>query len=554
MNQPASRPSSAGKFFYIVTVLGVAAATAGIMYLWQNINDRQEEAKEKVFRVVDITEDTIDPAEWGKNYPRQYDSYLRTVDTERTRYGGSEAFQKLDQDPEWREFFAGYGFALDYREERGHAYMLVDQEETERVTKLKQPGACLQCHASIMPAYRHEGKKAGIPDDQPEAQVQKGFEIVCGMPYAEARHLTDAQGNPLVNHPVACIDCHAPNSLQLRITRPGFLNGIRALAKSDEPVPHLPSIERWRKGDRKDEFNPNTDASRQEMRSMVCGQCHVEYYFKGEQKVVTYPWANGLKADQIGAYYDEQEFTDWKHKTTGASMLKAQHPEFEMWSQGIHARSGVSCADCHMPYKREGAVKISDHHVRSPLLNVSRACQTCHRYDEQEIIARAEAIQERTRMLLDRGEAALLSAIEEIKKAQEMGVDEASLAEARELHRQAQWRLDFVSAENSMGFHAPQESARNLGAAIDLARQCQIAAIRAQNGSGADAKATEKPAAKPEDKTTNPTPPDAPKADENPTGATENDSTENDSKQADKPSDTDGKDSTTETAPAADKE
>ena len=423
MNQPTS--SSTGKFFYIVTVLGAAAATAGIMYLWQNINTRQEEAKEKVFRVVEITEETVDPAEWGKNFPRQYDSYRRTVDTERTRYGGSEAFQKLDEDPQWREFFAGYGFGLDYREERGHAYMLIDQEETERITKLKQPGACLQCHASIIPAYRYEGKKAGVPDDQPEAQIQKGFETVCGMSYADAHDLTDEDGNKLVQHPVSCIDCHEPDTLQLRVTRPGFLNGIRELAKSDEPVPHLPSIERWRKGDRQTPYEPNVDASRQEMRSMVCGQCHVEYYFKGENKVVTYPWANGLKAEQMEEYYDEAEFTDWKHKTTGASMLKAQHPEFEMWSQGIHARSGVSCADCHMPYKREGAIKISDHHVRSPLLNVSRACQTCHRYDEDEIIARAEAVQERTRMLLNRGQDALMSAIQEIKKAQEMGVDEA---------------------------------------------------------------------------------------------------------------------------------
>jgi nitrite reductase (cytochrome c-552) len=278
-DQQAPQSSSAGKFFYVATVLVVAAATAGIMYLWQNINDRQMEAKENVFRVVDITEATVDPAEWGKNYPRQYDSYKRTVDTERTRYGGSEAFQKLDEDPEWREFFNGYAFSVDYREERGHAFMLVDQEETERITQFKQPGACLHCHASVLPAYRAEGKKTGVGDDEPEAQVQKGFEVVCGMPYADAHALTDKDGNKLIEHPVTCLDCHAPDSLQLRVTRPGFLNGIRALANSDEPVPHLPSIERWRKGNRDQEYQPNTDATRQEMRSFVCAQCHVEYYF-----------------------------------------------------------------------------------------------------------------------------------------------------------------------------------------------------------------------------------------------------------------------------------
>ena len=64
-----------------------------------------------------------------------------------------------------------------------------------------------------------------------------------------------------------------------------------------------------------------------------------------------------------------------------------------MWSQGIHARSGVSCADCHMPYMREGAIKVSNHQVRSPLLDVSRSCQTCHRFPEEELKARVTAIQ-----------------------------------------------------------------------------------------------------------------------------------------------------------------
>src|SRR5690606_8867961 len=160
------------------------------------------------------------------------------------------------------------------------------------------------------------------------------------------------------------------------------------------------------KGRRQRDYDPNVDASRQEMRSMVCGQCHVEYYFKGEGKLVTYPWANGLKVEQIEAYYDNIDFSDWKHAVTEAPMLKAQHPEFEMWNQGVHARSGVSCSDCHMPYKREGAIKVSDHHVRSPLLNTNRACQTCHRYGEDEILARANAIQDRTKRLMDRAEDA----------------------------------------------------------------------------------------------------------------------------------------------------
>jgi nitrite reductase (cytochrome c-552) len=210
------------------------------------------------------------------------------------------------------------------------------------------------------------------------------------------------------------------------------------------------------------------------MRSMACGQCHVEYYFKGEGKLLTYPWQKGLKADQIESYYDEVGWKDWVHADSGAPVLKAQHPEFETWSQGIHARSGVSCADCHMPYKREGAIKVSDHHVRSPLLNISRACQTCHHYPEAEIMNRATAIQDRTKALMLRAEDATVDLIKYLASAKTEGMNDDQLKAARALHRKAQWRLDFVAAENSMGFHAPQETARLLGEAIDYARQGQV--------------------------------------------------------------------------------
>src|SRR5262249_29707403 len=163
-----------------------------------------------------------------------------------------------------------------------------------------------------------------------------------------------------------------------------------------------------------------------------------------EGKMVVYPWHKGLKVEQMEQYYDEINFKDWVHAETGAPVLKAQHPEFEMWSQGIHARSGVACADCHMPYMREGAVKISDHNVKSPLLNIARACQTCHRYSEAEIKARAETIQDRNRKLMDRSEEALLELLDALKAAKERGVPDEKLTEARNLQRRAQWRLDFV--------------------------------------------------------------------------------------------------------------
>ena len=481
MNTPPSDPrtpestaaAGVGRRYvgWLAALLVVSAvATFAVLLLYQNIVTRKAEATQHVFRVVDVDDNTVDPALWGKNYPRQYDSYKRTVDIVRTKHGGSEAFQKLDEFPVWRRIFAGYAFGVDYREERGHAYMLQDQLETERVTKFKQPGSCLHCHASVIPAYMQAGLAAGAPagKEHREEQIRKGFEAMCAMPYVEAAKT--------VSHPVSCIDCHEADSMNLRVSRPAFLEGIRALAASGEPTPHLPSIERWRKEEKPARaYDPNLDASRQEMRSLVCAQCHVEYYFRGKEKLVTYPWSKGLKVEQIEAYYDEVGHTDWTHAETGAKVLKAQHPEFELWSQGIHARSGVACADCHMPYIREGAVKTSSHHVRSPLLDVSKSCQSCHRVPEKEIIARAEAIQDRNADLLRRGEAAVVSLIVRLADAKAKGADDASLAKARDLQRKAQWRLDFISAENSTGFHAPQEAARILAEAIDYARQGELA-------------------------------------------------------------------------------
>jgi nitrite reductase (cytochrome c-552) len=466
---PFSSRRGVALWVYIAVLVGVGAATVVLLLLYRNIIERKAEATQHVFRVVDVDDKVTDPVLWGENYPRQYDSYRRTVDTTFTKYGGSEAFQHLDQDPAWRRIFAGYAFAIDYREERGHAYMLSDQRETERVHKFKQPGSCLQCHASIIPAYIEAGLKAGAPEgpEHREAQIQKGFEQVCAMPYDEA--------TKLVAHPVSCIDCHDADTMNLRVSRPAFLNGIRALAASDYPTPHLPSIERWRRDGRQGEYQPNLDATRQEMRSMVCAQCHNEYYFKGENKLVTHPWNNGLRVEQIEAYYDQAKYKDWTHQETGAPVLKAQHPEFEMWSQGIHARSGVACADCHMPYQREGAIKVSNHHVRSPLLNIAAACQTCHRITEPELKARVEIVQDRNRALLNRGQEAVVQLITELSDARKAGATDEQLNEAREMQRKAQWRLDFVYAENSMGFHASQEAARILAESIDYARQGQLA-------------------------------------------------------------------------------
>ena len=440
----------------VLAAVFAAIAAAAVTALLVNIFQRQQEAREPFHRVVELTEDITDPEVWGQNFPIQYDSYRRTVDQQRTRYGGSEAVprtptqadprsivaqSRLEEDPRLKTMWAGYAFSKDFREERGHAYMLDDQTFTERQAVTQQPGTCMHCHASVYGPYR----KLGGGD------LIRGFEAMNQMKYQDARKL--------VTHPVACIDCHDPRTMQLRVTRPGFLEGIQKV-KAAQGVAN---------------YDVNRDATRQEMRAFVCGQCHVEYYFKGPEKRLTYPWDKGLKADEILAYYEENGFKDWTHAESGAPTLKAQHPEFEMWNQGIHARSGVACADCHMPYQRVGAMKVTDHHVQSPLLNVNKACQTCHRWSEDELKTRVYTIQDRTQQVRNVAMDALLALIADIKSAQQRGAAEPQLATSRNHHRRAQFLLDFIEAENSMGFHADQEAIRVLSLSLDESRRGQAA-------------------------------------------------------------------------------
>lgn len=482
---PSSKWRSRLAVFWITAIV-MALVTIVVMMLYTNIARRKWEAQSTVLKIADITEATIDPAIWGQNFPRQYDGYIRTADNAKARFRWSDgrppdepdpahdpdkAESKLTGDPHLKTIFNGYAFAIDYRERRGHAFMLQDQRETDRVTKKPQPGACLNCHASNVVAYREAGIQQGAPGALTDALFSEAGQkqLMTGWEHVNALTYTDA--TDLVKHPVSCLDCHDPNTMALRITRPAFLEGIANLATSSEPTPHMPSIEQWRKGPKTDAYNPNTLASRQEMRSMTCGQCHVEYHFSGEKKRLTFPWHNGLKMDQAEAFYDKAGFKDWTHADSGADVIKAQHPEFELWSQGIHARSGVSCADCHMPYKREGALKYTDHQVQTPLAHVNLSCQTCHNYTESEILARVDQIQKRTKTHLDRAEAAVVELILAIKEAKAAGATDDQLKPARELQRKAQWRADYLNAENSMGFHAPAESMRIIGESIDYARQ-----------------------------------------------------------------------------------
>ncbi len=463
---------SAGLF--VGTTAAVAIAAIAVTALLLNISERKSEGRNPYVRLVEVGEDDTDPAKWGQNWPRQYDSYKRTALSTRTRFGGhggSEAMpaEKIERDPWLKRMFLGYAFAIDYRDRRGHAYMLTDQETTKRLTK-PQSGSCMHCHASIMPIYRKLGNGDALA----------GMNLTHSISYQDLNKMVHAMGH---GHPVSCVDCHDPETMQLRITRPGFIVGIQKLAESEAPVPAMPSIELWRKGSRTSPYNPNSDATRTEMRSFACGQCHVEYYCSSAMPL-TYPWSKGLQMEDLEQHWNETKlpdggrFFDYKHSETGAEILKAQHPEFELWSQGIHARNGVACADCHMPYMRDGASKVSDHWVRSPLLNINRSCQTCHRSSEEEIMARVDSIQEKNFNLLQRGGAALMDLLDAVAAAKKAGATPEQLTPALELQRKAQWRLDYIAAENSVGFHAPQESARILAESIDYARQGEAAALK----------------------------------------------------------------------------
>lgn len=388
---------------------------------------------------------------WGQNFPREYQSYLQTSQSDfRSKYNGSDLIDMLEVDPRLVVLWAGYGFAKDYNQGRGHYYAVSDLQNTLRT------GGPVEGRESPMPNTCWSCKSPDVPRVMNELVREKGdFQEGVAAFYAGS---WETKGHEVVNS-IGCADCHDSETMNLHITRPALIEAFNRMGKDI------------------------TKASHQEMRSLVCAQCHVEYYFNKNVvegvPYLTFPWDEGFSAEDMERYYDNLEFSDWTHKLSKAPMLKAQHPGYELYLTGIHAERGVSCADCHMPYTREGGVKVSDHWIRSPLDNLSNACQTCHRSSEIELAERVATIQDRTRNLMESVEEGISDAIDAIVDAMEAGVPDEALEEARSLHRAAQLRWDFVDAENSMGFHSPQEATRILGHAADLARQSQLAAVEA---------------------------------------------------------------------------
>ena len=416
----------------IVIALGCCLIVVVLGLLAVSIMERRWEAQRPamVHRPIEAWE--TDNAVWGMNYPREYESYLDTkIDDTQTLYGGAYPRDYLEEDPMQVILFAGYGFSKEYLQARGHYYSVEDVKGTARITEPFNAATCYTCKSPDVPRLMNE---MGVAEF-----------------YAANFHdLTDQ-----IDNPIGCLDCHDPQTLTLRVSRPALKEAFDSMGKNV------------------------AEAKLQDMRSLVCAQCHVEYYFKKEPKnYLAFPWKNGLLAEDMIAYYDEIDFADYVHPISKARIIKAQHPDYELYTTGIHYYRNVSCSDCHMPYRSEGGVKFSDHHVQSPLLNISNSCAVCHRWGEEEIKTRVEGIQTKVHNAMLMAEEALVKAHFDAAAAMQAGVSDEPLAPIRLLLRHGQFCWDYISASNGMGFHSPQESMRVLGLALQKAQEARLQTAR----------------------------------------------------------------------------
>jgi nitrite reductase (cytochrome; ammonia-forming) len=371
---------------------------------------------------------------WGENFPREYDTWKKTAETDfRSKHLGNAPEDVLAERPEMVVLWAGYAFSRDYAAPRGHAYTIEDMRSTLRTgtpdadTPDMQPGTCWTCKSPDVPRVMHE---QGIAEFYKHKWSELGTEIV---------------------NPLGCADCHDPETMNLTITRPALIEAFERQGKSV------------------------ADATPQEMRTLVCAQCHVEYYFKGDGKYLTFPWDKGQTVEEIETYYDQTEFSDWTHALSRAPMLKAQHPDYELFQLGPHAQRGLGCADCHMPYMSEGGIKYSNHQVMSPFKNISSTCQTCHRDSEENLRKYVYDYQDKALEIRDRIETELSKAHIMAKSAWDNGASESEMKESLRLLRQAQWRWDFAVASHGGSFHAPVETQRILAHSLDKSLQAQLA-------------------------------------------------------------------------------
>lgn len=376
---------------------------------------------------------------WGINYPREFQTYYETADTSfRSKYNGNTMIDMLEEYPNLVVLWAGYGFSKDYNQARGHYYAVNDIFETLRTGAPVGPddgpmaSTCWTCKSPDVPRMM---KQVGVKEFYAGKWARLGGEII---------------------NPIGCADCHDEKTMELKVTRPAL---IEAFERQGKDI---------------------TKATHQEMRSLVCAQCHVEYYFNkklpGKEGIpyLTFPWDKGMSAEKIEEYFDEIEFSDWTHALSKTPMIKAQHPGYETYLTGIHAKRGVSCADCHMPYKSEGGVKFTDHKIQSPLNNVANSCQVCHRESEKNLIQ--NVYDDMDKVIANRSilEDLLAKAHIEAKFAWDKGATEAQMKDVLMDIRHAQWRWDYAAAAHGAAFHSPVEVLRVIGTGIEIAQEARM--------------------------------------------------------------------------------
>ncbi|MDR0835398.1 MAG: ammonia-forming cytochrome c nitrite reductase [Tannerella sp.] len=371
---------------------------------------------------------------WGENFPREYETWKRTADMDfRSKHQGNMESDVLEARPDMVVLWAGYAFAKDYKAPRGHKHAIEDNVASLRTGTPTntgdgpQPATCWTCKSPDVPRMMNE---LGVENFYKTKWGDLGAEIV---------------------NPIGCADCHDPVTMNLTITRPGLIEAFERQGKDVK------------------------NATVEEMRSLVCAQCHVEYYFKGDGKYLTLPWDDGFAMEDMENYYDSLQFSDWTHGLSKAPMIKAQHPDYEIFIMGPHAQRGLSCADCHMPYKAEGGIKFSDHQVMSPLKNIAATCQTCHKETEEQLRNFVYEYQDKAFELRDRLEPELAKAHIMAKAAWDNGATDDEMKSALQLIRQSQWRWDYSAASHGGSFHAPVENSRILAHGIDKALQAQLA-------------------------------------------------------------------------------
>ncbi|PRY87191.1 ammonia-forming cytochrome c nitrite reductase [Mongoliibacter ruber] len=407
------------------------------------IMDRKTEARFAYQPKVKL--EGIEPRDsvWGLNYPRQYQSYMKTKDTTfQSMYNTSGFKDVLDDQPELVILWAGYAFSKDYNHPRGHAWAVTDVQNTLRIGSPMEPGD------GVMPSTCWTCKSPDVPRLMSELGVTEYY----------SKKLSDF-GSEVIN-PIGCADCHNPETMNLTITRPALIEAFESMGK---------------------DIN---QASHQEMRSLVCAQCHVEYYFDKDKpgkegaNYLVFPWKDGLNVESMESYFDNIDFADWTHPISKTRMIKAQHPDYELYEMSVHAKRGVSCADCHMPYKNEGGQKFTDHHIGSPLQNVENSCFVCHREKQEDLMTDVYDRQRKVKEGSSKLQKLIAMAHIEAGKAWELGASDSQMKEIQQGIRHAQWRWDFVVASHGGAFHAPLESSRIITSATGIIQETRIKLTR----------------------------------------------------------------------------